>query len=155
MSYQVSRLTTKHSWHKGWQISKCHLPLDTLAVLQLPGSYSTVFKGLWNWSYCEKTAMYRAGTKWPGEMEASSWDSIQWRLSATLQNIGIMSEPQEAQRRGCHFFCLFVFTMEVIYLDFIFSFTLGLQFDRTNPCNVKQNSKLMVIFKYIKACHGE
>jgi len=35
-------------------MTKLHLPLDTLAVPQLPGSSSTVCKGLWNWAYCEK-----------------------------------------------------------------------------------------------------
>lgn len=157
MSYQVSRLTTIHSWLEGWQRTKCHLPLDTLQCLSFQ-SHPPLCLRDYRTGLTVKNSSYVQSwhLRTRGDGSVLLWLLIQWRLSATLQNIGIMFESQGVQKRGWHFFCLFVYHgSHLSWLSCIISFTLSLQFDRTSPCNVKQNSKLVVIFKYVKACHTE
>lgn len=139
MSYRVNRLTTECSWLKGWQMTKWHLHI--FAVLQLPGSSSTVSKGWWNWSDCEKQQVRTelAPKHQRGGGSVPLWLLTQWRLSATLQNIGITFESPGAQRRGCHFFGLFMFTVEVVYLDFHLLLVLHSAYNLTEQAHAMWN----------------
>lgn len=144
MSYQVSRLTTIHSWLEGWQIIKCHLPLDALAVPQLLHSSSSVSKGLWKRSYCEKVLLCTG---------LAPKDLGRWKCSVTVDRAKALCHTADywdnvwisrgtEKRMILLFFACVYHGSRLSWLLFIISFTLGLQFDRTSPCNVKQNSKI-------------
>lgn len=98
-------------------MTKCHLPLDTLQCLSFQ-SHPPLCLRDYRTGLTVKNSSYVQSwhLRTRGDGSVLLWLLIQWRLSATLQNIGIMFESQGVQRRGCHFFCLF--TVEVIYLDF-------------------------------------